>query len=206
MAEQKRRIALTGGIASGKSTVADMFAELGAVIIDSDVLAREVVEPGTPGLAEIVERFGPDILTGDGELNRPALGEIIFTDDEARKDLNAITHPRVRQRAVELEESAPEGALIIQVIPLLIEANLVDGFDEVIVVDLPEELQLQRLMERNGFSRDEALSRIQAQASRAERLAVATHVIDNSQPLELTRAQVRLLHQQLLPVVESIVE
>ncbi len=206
MAEQKRRIALTGGIASGKSTVADMFAELGAVIIDSDVLAREVVEPGTPGLAEIVERFGPDILTGDGELNRPALGEIIFMDDEARKDLNAITHPRVRQRAVELEESAPEGALIIQVIPLLIEANLVDGFDEVIVVDLPEELQLQRLMERNGFSRDEALSRIQAQASRAERLAVATHVIDNSQPLELTRAQVRLLHQQLLPVVESIVE
>lgn len=206
MAEQKRRIALTGGIASGKSTVADMFAELGAVIIDSDVLAREVVEPGTPGLAEIVERFGPDILTGDGELNRPALGEIIFKDDEARKDLNAITHPRVRQRAVELEESAPEDALIIQVIPLLIEANLVDGFDEVIVVDLPEELQLQRLMERNGFSRDEAHSRIRAQASRAERLAVATHVIDNSQPLELTRAQVRLLHQQLLSVVESVVE
>lgn len=206
MAEQKRRIALTGGIASGKSTVADMFAELGAVIIDSDVLAREVVEPGTPGLAEIVERFGPDILTGDGELNRPALGEIIFMDDEARKDLNAITHPRVRQRAVELEESAPEDALIIQVIPLLIEANLVDGFDEVIVVDLPEELQLQRLMERNGFSRDEAHSRIRAQVSRAERLAVATHVIDNSQPLELTRAQVRLLHQQLLPVVESVVE
>ena len=206
MAEQKRRIALTGGIASGKSTVADMFAELGAVIIDSDVLAREVVEPGTPGLAEIVERFGPDILTGDGELNRPALGEIIFKDDEARKDLNAITHPRVRQRAVELEESAPEDALIIQVIPLLIEANLVDGFDEVIVVDLPEELQLQRLMERNGFSRDEAHSRIRAQASQAKRLAVATHVIDNSQPLELTRAQVRLLHQQLLPVVESVVE
>lgn len=184
------RIALTGGIASGKSTVADMFAERGAVIIDSDVLAREVVEPGTPGLREIVERFGKDILSPNGTLDRPALGKLIFADDEARRDLNAITHPRVRARANELTRNAPEGAVVIQVIPLLLEAKLVDNFDVVIVVDIPEELQLERLMERNRFTRDEALARIRSQVTRAERLAVADHVIDNSGSRAHTHRQV----------------
>jgi dephospho-CoA kinase len=187
------RIALTGGIASGKSTVADMLEERGAVIIDSDVLAREVVEPGTPGLQAIVERFGAGVLTPEGALDRPALGTIVFGDNVARADLNAIVHPLVRARAEALEASAPGGTLVVQVIPLLVEAGLVDGFDVVAVVDVPEEEQLERLMRRNGFSRVEAQSRLRAQASRSERLAVADFVIDNSGPLRETEDQVERL-------------
>lgn len=187
------RIALTGGIASGKSAVADMLRERGATIIDSDVLAREVVEPGSVGLARVVERFGPEILAADGSLDRAALGRIVFADEAARADLNAITHPLVRERALQLEEGA--SGLVVQVIPLLVEAGLVGGFDTVVVVDVPVETQLERLMARNGFSEEEARSRVDAQASRDERLAVAHHVIDNAGGLDETLGQV----EELLP-------
>ena len=181
-----RRIALTGGIASGKSSVAELLAERGAVIIDSDVSAREVVAPGTPGLAAIVERFGEGVLRADGALDRPALGAIVFADPAARADLEAITHPRIRARADALRAAAPEGAVVIDVIPLLVEAGLVGRFDEVIVGDVPEEVQGERLRRRDGFTRDEAMARLAAQASRDDRLAVADHVVDNTgTPAEL---------------------
>ena len=181
-----RRIALTGGIASGKSSVAELLAERGAVIIDSDVSAREVVAPGTPGLAAIVERFGEGVLRADGALDRPALGAIVFADPAARADLEAITHPRIRARADALRAAAPEGAVVIDVIPLLVEVGLAGRFDEVIVVDVPEEVQVERLRRRDGFTRDEAMARLAAQASRDDRLAVADHVVDNTgTPAEL---------------------
>ena len=181
------RIALTGGIASGKSAVADLLAARGAVLVDSDVLAREVVAPGTPGLAAIVERFGEGILRPDGALDRPALGAIVFADPDARADLEAITHPRIRARAGELRAEAPAGAVVIDVIPLL----------EVIVVDVPEEVQVERLRRRDGFTRDEAMARLAAQASREDRLAVADHVIDNSGDTDALAAQVDRLWDAL---------
>ena len=190
------RVGLTGGIASGKSAVADALAGHGAILIDSDVLAREVVEPGTPGLAAIVERFGAGVLAADGALDRAELGQIIFGDDAARADLNQIIHPAVRARRAEIFETAPAGAVVVAVIPLLVETGIADQFDQVVVVDLPEELQLERLMGRNGYDRDEALARVRAQASRAERLAVADHVIDNSGTPAQTRAQVDRLWRQ----------
>ncbi|QXT62002.1 dephospho-CoA kinase [Tessaracoccus palaemonis] len=183
-------IALTGGIASGKSTVAELFRELGAVIIDSDVLAREVVEPGTEGLALVAERFGPMVLRPDGALDRARLGELIFADEDARADLNAIIHPRVRVASQEREAGAPVGSVVLHVIPLLLESGLVGGFRHVVVVDLPEDEQLTRLMERNGLTLEQAYARLRAQAARDERLAVASWVIDNSGSLEETASQV----------------
>ena len=173
-------VALTGGIASGKSTVADLFADRGAVIIDSDLLAREVVEPGTEGLAEIIDRFGAGVLDGDGRLNRAGLGEIIFADETARQDLNRIIHPRVRARRTELIAAAPDDAVSISVIPLLVETGVRDRFAGIILVDLPVAEQLRRLMARNHMTADQAQARIRGQATRAERLAVADWVIDNS--------------------------
>lgn len=192
------RTALTGGIASGKTFVADELARLGAVIVDSDLIAREVVEPGTPGLAQVVERFGADILQADGSLDRARLGQIVFSDEAARADLNAIVHPLVRQRAVELESGAPEGAVVIQVVPLLVETGLDKGFDRILVVDVPVETQLERLMGRNGLPEDEAMARINAQATREQRLAVATHVIDSSGAHEETLARVARIWRQLV--------
>lgn len=175
------RIGLTGGIASGKSTVAEMLADCGAVVVDSDVLAREVVEPGTDGLARIVERFGDQVLT-DGRLDRPALARIVFSDADARRDLEAIIHPAVRSRALELEAEAGPDAVAVLVIPLLVETGQQTSFDAVIVVDVPEELQRQRLIARDRMSVEDANARIAAQATRADRLAAATLVIDNSSP------------------------
>lgn len=191
------RVGLTGGIASGKSSVADALAAHGAILIDSDVLAREVVEPGTPGLAAIVRRFGAGVLAPDGVLDRARLGELIFEDDQARADLNAIVHPAVRARRAELFDSAPDDSVVVAVIPLLVESGLVDQFDQIVVVDVPELVQLERLMKRNGFSRDEALARVRSQASRDERLAVADHVIDNSGTPTQTRTQVARLWREL---------
>lgn len=190
-------IALTGGIASGKSAVSDLLAERGASIIDSDVLAREVVEPGTPALAAIVERFGAGVLSDDGSLDRAALGAVVFADAVARDDLNAIVHPAVRRRAAELVREAPSGAVVVHVIPLLVETHQQGKFDTVIVVDVPERVQVERLMARNGFSRADADARLAAQASREERLAVATDVIDNSGTLAELRAQVDALWERL---------
>ena len=174
------RVGLTGGVASGKSTVATMLAELGAVVIDADALAREVVEKGTPGLAAVVAEFGEQLLTNEGDLGRPAGGRLVFGDDDA-----------------ELEASAPEGALVVHDIPLLAESGRADGFDAVIVVDVPTETQLERMLGERGWSREDAESRIAAQATREQRLAVATHVIDNTGTLDDLRAQVRAVHDQL---------
>lgn len=179
-------IGLTGGIASGKSAVAGILASLGAVIIDADVLAREVVEPGTPGLHAVVERFGPDVLGPDGRLDRSALATIVFSDPHARRDLEGIVHPLVRTRAADLTAQAGPDAIVVQVIPLLVETCQAGDFDHVVVVDVDEETQRQRLMDRDHATAEHADARIAAQSSRQARLAVADSVIDNSgSPLEL---------------------
>jgi len=182
------RVGLTGGIGSGKSEVSRRLAAQGAVLIDADQISREMVEPGTSGLAEIVTEFGPDVLLADGSLNRPRLGEIIFGDPAMREKLNAIVHPRVRARSQELEDAAEESAIVVQDVPLLTENNLVSLFDLVVVVDVPPRLQLDRLVKNRDMTREQAKSRIEAQASRADRLAIASIVIDNSGSLaELDR-------------------
>ncbi len=184
------RVGLTGGVASGKSTVSAILTELGAVVIDADLLAREVVARGTPGLAEIVEAFGPEVLTGDGELDRPAMGALVFADPDRRKVLEGIIHPRVRARGAEIEAAAPAGALVVHDIPLLAETGQAEAFDAVIVVDVPTEVQVERMMTLRGMSREEAESRIAAQAIREDRLATATHVIENTGSLEDLRLRV----------------
>jgi dephospho-CoA kinase len=189
----KLHVGLTGGIASGKSAVADLLAEHGAVIIDSDRLAREVVEPGTTGLAAVVARFGTGVLAADGALNRAALGRVVFADPSARADLEAVVHPLVRARAAELAASAPDGAVVVEVIPLLVETGQAGRFDHVVVVDVDPAVQLARLRARDGFSPAEAAARVAAQASRELRLAAADVVIDNSgSPEDLAAAVDRL--------------
>jgi dephospho-CoA kinase len=183
------RVGLTGGIASGKSLVAAELAARGAIIIDADVLAREVVEPGTPALAAIVERFGPQILS-DGQLDRSRLAEIVFADPDARRDLERIVHPAVRARAAELERAADPAAVVVHVIPLLVETGQQEDFDVVVTVDVDHETQIRRLMARNGFSLAEAESRIAAQASREARLAASDMVVDNTADVDLLRAQI----------------
>jgi dephospho-CoA kinase len=172
------RVGLTGGIASGKTMVADALARRGAVVIDADVLAREVVAPGTPGLAAVVERFGPAVLA-DGRLDRTRLGAIVFADPQARRDLEAIVHPAVRARAAELEQVAAPDAVVVHVIPLLVETGQADDFDRVVVVDADPETQVARLQVRSGLSEEDARARLAAQASRAERRAAADVVLDN---------------------------
>ena len=171
------RIGLTGGIASGKSTVARKLEQLGAFTIDADVLARDVVALGTEGLKAVVARFGNSVLAADGSLDRSVLARVIFADPQARADLNAIIHPLVRERAAELEAAAPVGA--------------------VVVVDTTVEEQLRRLTRRDGLTQTEAEQRVAAQASREERLGAATHVIDSSGPVRETMRQVDELWQNL---------
>ena len=190
------RIALTGGIASGKSTVAEELAARGAVLVDADVLAREAVEPGTPGLAAVVERFGPGVLAGD-RLDRPTLGRLVFDDADARRDLERIIHPRVRARAAEIEAAAAPDTVVVHVIPLLVETGQAGDFDLCVVVDLDPATQLRRLQERNGLSAEEAQARLDAQATREQRLAVADRVLDNNgSPNQLLR-QVEKLWAEL---------
>ncbi|TCO51670.1 dephospho-CoA kinase [Kribbella antiqua] len=174
------RVGLTGGIGSGKSAVSARLAARGALVIDSDVLAREVVAAGTDGLAEVVKAFGDDVLTPDGELDRPAVGRIVFGDEAARRKLEAIIHPRVRARATELEAAAPADAVVVHDIPLLVETGQADRFDVVLVVDVPVDVQLERLTAQRGMTEAEAKQRIASQASREDRLAVAGLVVDNS--------------------------
>ncbi len=172
-------VGLTGGIASGKSVVADVLRARGAVIVDSDVLAREVVEPGTPALDAIRERFGDAVLRPDGALDRSRLGALVFADADARAALNAIVHPAVRARAAELVGRAPAGAVVVSVIPLLVETGQQDAFDVLVVVDVDPAIQVRRLMTRDGLSRAEAETRVAAQASRERRLAAADVVLRN---------------------------
>lgn len=190
-------VALTGGIASGKTTVANLLAEHGALLIDSDQLAREVVEPGTPGLAQVVTRFGEQVLTQAGSLDRQALGDIVFADAAARADLNAIIHPLVRRRRAELIAQAAAGRIVVSVIPLLVETGLVDQFDAVVVVDVPSQTQVARLVRRNDISQEQAQARLDAQASRAERLAAADWVVTNSGSRAELEAQVERLWSQM---------
>jgi dephospho-CoA kinase len=191
------RVGLTGGVASGKSTVSAMLAELGAVVIDADLLAREVVEPGTDGLTEIVAAFGEEVLTPEGELDRPAMGAVVFADEAKRRTLEAIIHPRVRARGEELEAAAGPDDVVVHDIPLLAETGQAARFDAVLVVDVPVETQVARMVELRGLTREEAEARISAQASREERLAIATHVIDNSGSLTDLRARVSAAYAAL---------
>lgn len=184
-----RRIGLTGGIGSGKSTVAQLFAELGAYVIDADAIAREVVEPGTPGLAALVEAFGPAIRDGDA-LDRAALAQIVFENPQARQTLNAITHPLIGARTAELMAELPDDAVLIHDVPLLVELGMQDAYDLVVVVDAPDELRVRRLVQR-GLPEADARARIAAQAPRDQRLAAADIVIDNSGDLDSLREQVR---------------
>lgn len=173
-------IALTGGIASGKSVVARRLVEHGAVLIDADALARDVVRPGTPGLARIVETFGEEVLAPDGALDRAALAEIVFGDPQRRAELNAITHPLIAERSRELAAAAAPDAVVVHDIPLLAEGTRdIDGFDLVVVVQAPVETRLRRMMTDRGMTREQAQQRIAAQASDADRLALADVVIEN---------------------------
>jgi len=191
------RVGLTGGVASGKSTVSTMLAELGAIVIDSDAIAREVVEPGTPGLAAVVEAFGPEILTEDGRLDRPALGAIVFADEEKRRVLEGILHPLIGERSAALAAAAGPDDLVVHDIPLLAESGIADTFDAVVVVDAPTDLQVARMLRDRGWTQEDAESRIAAQASREKRLEVATYVIENTGSLEDLRARVQNVYDAL---------
>ena len=183
------RVGLTGGIGSGKSEVARRLADRGAVVIDADVAAREVVVPGSPGLAQIAAAFGESVLRPDGSLDRERLGQTVFADPGLRATLNAIVHPLVRAWMEEAERAAvraspPPGPVIVHDVPLLAESRGTAGFDVVIVVDVPPELQVERLVRLRGMAADQARARMAAQASREQRLAVADIVIDNSGSLD----------------------
>ncbi|MPZ94477.1 MAG: dephospho-CoA kinase [Propionibacteriales bacterium] len=181
---------LTGGIGSGKTAVTELLDELGAVVVDADLLAREVVEPGTDGLSEVVATFGTGVLDADGALDRQALAKVVFDDPAARARLEAVVHPRVRRRAAEIEAAADDTAIVVHSIPLLVETGQADRFDVVVVVDVPEELQVERLTGLRGMSEQEARSRIAAQATREQRLAAADVVVDNSGTVDDLRHRV----------------
>ena len=192
------RIGLTGGIASGKSAAAAVFAELGVPVIDSDVIAREVVAPGSPGFAAIRARFGEGVLQADGQLDRRALRAQVFADPTARRELEALTHPLIRERMA-AQSAAAGGPHQIHAIPLLVEGGARrPGIDRVLVIDCPEEIQVQRVMARDRVDEAGARAVLAAQASRAQRLAAADDVIVNDQGLETLREAVVTLHQRYL--------
>lgn len=192
-------LGLTGGIACGKSTVARMLVSRGARLVDADQIAREVVLPGSPALDEIASRFGPGVIQADGTLHRKKLGEIIFRDPEARKALESITHPRIRaimrERMERYHREHPSGLVVVDV-PLLYESGLDKMFEEVMVVYIPQELQIERLMQRDGLSREQAESRIRSQMPIEEKKRRADYVIDNSGDLAETEAQVEEFWQR----------
>ncbi|GLF98562.1 dephospho-CoA kinase [Streptomyces yaizuensis] len=190
-------VGLTGGIGAGKSEVSRLLASYGAVVVDADKIAREVVEPGTPGLAAVVAAFGPGVLTADGTLDRPALGALVFADPERLAALNAIVHPLVGERAQELERAAGPDAVVVHDVPLLTENGLSSRYDLVVVVDAAPETQLKRLTDLRGMTESEARARMAAQATREQRRAVADLVIDNDGPLEALEPQVRAVWAEL---------
>ncbi|PPG68962.1 dephospho-CoA kinase [Rathayibacter rathayi] len=193
-------LALTGGIASGKSTVARRLAEHGAVVVDADVLARQVVEPGEPALAAIIERFGPAVIRSDGALDRAALGTIIFSDAVARADLNAITHPAVTLRSQRLfaeAAAADPDVVVVYDVPLLAEGRGAREFDEVVVVHAPQRTRIERLVALRGMTEEQARARVSSQASDEERLALADVVIDSSGTLDETLARTDALWEHV---------
>ena len=183
------RLGLTGGIGSGKSTVSARLAEHGAIVIDYDQLAREAVEPGTPALAAIAERFG-DVIAADGTLDRPALGAVVFGDDAARADLESITHPAIFELVAAAEAAVPDDGVVVHDHPLLIEKGMAGFCDLVVVVDVPEDVQVERLVSLRGMTEADARARLATQASRDERLAEADVVLDNTGSIEDLQAQV----------------
>lgn len=191
------KVGLTGGIGAGKSEVSRLLASYGAVIVDSDRIAREVVEPGTPGLAAVVAEFGTEMLRADGTLDRPRLGALVFSDPDRLAALNVIVHPLVRERSAALEAAAGQDAVVVHDVPLLTENGLAPLYDVVVVVDARPETQLERLVGQRGMTEDEARARMAAQATREERRAVADVVIDNDGPLEDLEDRVRQLWEDL---------
>ncbi len=201
------KIGLTGGIAAGKSVAAARLRERGAVLIDADALARVVVQPGTPGLARVVEEFGPDMLTSDGALNRARLGAAVFGHPERLEALNGIIHPLVREHAAALVAAAPAGAVVVQDIPLLVETGQGRNFHLVVVVDAPDGLRLQRMLDHRQMDEAAARARMDAQASRADRLAAADVVLTNAgTPEELTAAVDRLWDDRLVPFAFNVAQ
>ena len=200
MIEHPKTAALTGGIASGKSTVSRMFRELGAYLIDADIVARQIVEPGKPAWKEIVEHFGQAILRDNQEINRKQLGSIIFHQPEKRQILNQITHPQVIQEIHEQErvfrKVHPDAVVLIDV-PLLIEAAMHHSYKHIVLVYVPEAIQLQRLMKRDHISKDEALTKIRSQMPLSEKLHYATHIIRNDETLDKTKEQVIAVYQEI---------
>jgi dephospho-CoA kinase len=202
MSARPFRVGLTGGIASGKSTAAKFFGALGVPIIDTDQLARDVVEPGQPPLERLVERFGESILTPDGHLDRPALRTIVFSDPKARADLEALTHPAIGV-AVEARSAEAGGIYQILVIPLLVEKSLGSQLDRVVVVDCDEELQIRRLQARDGSTLEQARAILNVQTSRAARLKAAHDVIKNDGDMSAVRDQVAMLHTRYLELAQQ---
>ncbi|HEY7717593.1 MAG TPA: dephospho-CoA kinase [Pedococcus sp.] len=199
------RVGLSGGIGSGKSTVAQRFSELGAVVIDADALAREVVSPGSEGLAAVAGRFGDGVLDDSGALNRAALGALVFADPAARSDLEAITHPLIARRTAELVESAPADAVVVHDVPLLVEKHLGAGYHLVVVVGADERTRLRRLMATRGMTEDDVRSRMAAQATDEERRAAADVWLDNSGPrADLVAAVDALWHARLVPFERNV--
>ncbi|MFI5676015.1 dephospho-CoA kinase [Streptomyces cellulosae] len=184
------KVGLTGGIGAGKSEVSRLLVERGGVLIDADRIAREVVAPGTPGLASVVEAFGTDVLAADGSLDRPGLGAIVFADPEKLAVLNSIVHPLVGARSRELEQAAAEDAVVVHDVPLLTENGLASLYDVVVVVDASPETQLDRLVRLRGMTEEDARARMAAQATREKRLEIADIVIDNDVPLDDLRERV----------------
>jgi dephospho-CoA kinase len=191
------RVGLTGGIGSGKSEVSRRLAALGAVLIDADALAREVVAPGTEGLAEVVAAFGPAVLARDGALDRPRLGDLVFADKQLLDKLNGIVHPRVEVRMRQLENAAGPGSIVVHDVPLIAENGLARLFDLVVVVDAAPDVQLHRLVSQRGMTQAQATARMAAQASRDQRLAIADIVVDNSGTLDELNRQVTTLWTEL---------
>ncbi|WP_455354287.1 dephospho-CoA kinase [Streptomyces sp. SYSU K217416] len=191
------KVGLTGGIGAGKSEVSRLLVSYGAVLVDADRIAREVVEPGTPGLAAVVAAFGESVLTADGALDRPKLGSIVFADQEKLRTLNAIVHPLVGARSAELEAAAGPESVVVHDVPLLTENGLAPLYDLVVVVDAAPQTQLDRLTRLRGMAESEARARMAAQASREQRLAVADLVIDNDGPLADLEPQVRKVWAEL---------
>lgn len=196
------RIGLTGGIASGKTLVANCFAELGVPVIDTDQIARDIVEPGQPALNEIRDRFGAAVLTPAGALDRRRMRELVFEDDDRRAALEAILHPRIR-RETAVRARAADGPYVLLVVPLLVETGFDGLADRVLVVDCPVELQKARLLTRDTEDPEQVERILAAQASRAERLAAADDIVDNSGTVEATREQVRKLHEQYLAIAAN---
>lgn len=184
------KVGLTGGIGAGKSEVSRLLVQHGAVLIDADRIAREVVAPGTPGLAAVVDAFGERVLAPDGGLDRPGLGAIVFADPEKLAVLNSIVHPLVGARSRELESTAPADAVVVHDVPLLAENSLAPLYDVVVVVDAGPETQLDRLVRRRGMSEEDARARMAAQATRDKRLEIADVVIDNDMSLDALRRRV----------------